>query len=183
MVRIGLDENVIPNPSYPSKSRVLEIMAIASAMGASTSSRLLTSLLLLTSSYFSSATIRSTTLGISIGTPLSLQTGLNQFNPKAFEAIDFAIYAAKSYGLRLILPLTDQYDYYHGGIFTFLRMRGLQARSSSDFGPFYNLSGVVFGDFKNYVQMLIGHRSNLTGVRHSFLLSYVQILILRLNTS
>lgn len=121
-------------------------------------------LLLLVTPLDSTATIRSTTLGISIGTPLSLKPSLGIFNPKAFEAIDFAIYAAKSYGLRLILPLTDQYDYYHGGIFTFLRMRGLNARSSSDFGAFYDTKGVVFGDFKNYVEMLIGHRSNLTGV-------------------
>lgn len=31
----GLDENVVPNPSYPSKARVLEIMAVAKVMGAS----------------------------------------------------------------------------------------------------------------------------------------------------
>jgi hypothetical protein len=31
----GLDENVVPNPSYPSRGRVLEVMAIASVMGAS----------------------------------------------------------------------------------------------------------------------------------------------------
>lgn len=34
-VRPGLDENVQPNPSWPSRGRVLEVMAIASAMGAS----------------------------------------------------------------------------------------------------------------------------------------------------
>lgn len=32
----GLDENVEPSPSYPSKDRVLEAFAIAAAMGAST---------------------------------------------------------------------------------------------------------------------------------------------------
>lgn len=34
---LGLDENVVPNPSYPSRARVTEIMAVARAMGASES--------------------------------------------------------------------------------------------------------------------------------------------------
>lgn len=34
---LALDENVVPSPSYPSKSRVLEAMAVAAAMGASAS--------------------------------------------------------------------------------------------------------------------------------------------------
>lgn len=34
------------------------------------------------------------------------------FNDAAFDSIDYAIYAAKSYGLRVIVPLTDQYQYY-----------------------------------------------------------------------
>lgn len=119
------------------------------------------------------ATIRSTTLGISIGTPLSVQTGLNTTNTKAFEAIDWAIWAAKSYGIRLILPLVDQYDYYHGGIPTFLRFRHLQANSPSDYGPFYDLNSLVFGDFKNYIQVLLNHRSNITGVSLDFLSFHV----------
>ena len=34
------------------------------------------------------------------------------FNDAAFDSIDYAIYAAKLYGLRVIVPLTDQYQYY-----------------------------------------------------------------------
>lgn len=33
---LGLDENVIPNPSYPDRGRVREAFAIAVAMGANT---------------------------------------------------------------------------------------------------------------------------------------------------
>lgn len=63
-------------------------MAIAAAMGATT--------------------IRSQTLGISYGTGLSVENALGQYKESAFAAIDFAVWAAKSYGLRLVLPLTDQ---------------------------------------------------------------------------
>lgn len=84
----GLDENVSPSPSYPAESRVLEAMAIAAAMGATT--------------------IRSQTLGISFGTGLSVENALGQYKEAALAAIDFAVWAARSYGLRLVLPLTDQ---------------------------------------------------------------------------
>ncbi|GAA5893365.1 uncharacterized protein JCM6883_007643 [Sporobolomyces salmoneus] len=141
---LGLDENVVPNPSYPSKERVLEIMAVAKVMGATT--------------------IRSTSLGVSVGTGSSVENALNTFKANdsaAWDAIDFAVYAARSYGLRLIIPLTDQYDYYHGGIPTFLRWRNL---SSTNFDPFYDLSGVVYQDFRAYINNLLTHTSPYTNL-------------------
>ncbi|GAA5954988.1 hypothetical protein JCM3765_003153 [Sporobolomyces pararoseus] len=141
---LGLDENVVPNPSYPSKARVLEIMAVAKAMGATT--------------------IRSTSLGVSFGTGLSIENALNTFKPDnsaAWDAIDFALFAARSYGLRLVIPLTDQYDYYHGGIPTFLRWRNL---SSKNFDPFYDLNGQVYQDFRAYIQNLLSHTSPYTNL-------------------
>lgn len=42
------------------------------------------------------ATIRSTTLGVSVGTALSVQPSLGVFNEEAFAAIDWAVWAAKS---------------------------------------------------------------------------------------
>ncbi|KAK4055790.1 hypothetical protein OIV83_000337 [Microbotryomycetes sp. JL201] len=143
----ALDENVQPNPSIPSQGRVLEIMSIAQAMG--------------------STAIRSHTLGANVGTALSIENALGQFSSRAAEAVDWAIYAAKSYGLRLIIPLTDQYDYYHGkfgGIPTFLRWRGLPADSPDDYGPFYDLESDVYKDFVDFVTTLVTRPSNLTGL-------------------
>jgi hypothetical protein len=42
------------------------------------------------------ATIRSTTLGISVGTPLSVQPRRGVVNQDVFASIDWAIWAAKS---------------------------------------------------------------------------------------
>jgi len=96
---LGLDENVIPPPgspfypkfnaSYPSKGRVVEVMNTLQTMGA--------------------RTIRSQTLGISVGNPLSLMPSLNEWNEKAFEAIDWAIFQARQHGLRVQVPLVDNY--------------------------------------------------------------------------
>jgi hypothetical protein len=91
-------------------------------------------------------------------------------------------YSSRRYGLRLILPLTDQYDYYHGGIPTFLRFQvrstppsprhvptdlirqNLTATNPVYYAPFYDINGPVFVDFKSYLSILISHRSNITGV-------------------
>ncbi|KAM0788655.1 hypothetical protein ACM66B_002757 [Microbotryomycetes sp. NB124-2] len=141
---LALDENVVPNPSIPSNGRVLEAMSIAQAMGATA--------------------IRSHTLGANVGTGLSIENALGQFSSRAAEAVDYAIYAAKMYNLRLIIPLTDQYDYFHGGIPTFLRWRGLPADSPDDYGPFYDLGSDVYKDFVEFVTTLITRPSNLTGL-------------------
>lgn len=35
---------------------------------------------------------------------------LDKYNSQAFEHIDYALYAARSYGVKLVVPLTDQWD-------------------------------------------------------------------------
>jgi len=96
---LGLDENVTPAPgepyyaplkaSYPTKGRVTEIMATVKAMGGTA--------------------IRAHTLGVSTGNPLSVMPALGKINEQAFDAIDWAIYQAREYGLRLLVPLTDNF--------------------------------------------------------------------------
>jgi hypothetical protein len=51
--------------------------------------------------------IRGHTLGVSFGNPLSIEPSLGTFNPAAYEAIDFAIAAARVYGIKLLIPLVD----------------------------------------------------------------------------
>lgn len=100
---LGLDENVIPpagepfyapfNASYPTKGRVTEIMTTLVTMGAKL--------------------IRSQTLGVSVGNPLSLMPALGVYNEQAFESIDWAVFQARQHGLRIIAPLTDDYVHSH----------------------------------------------------------------------
>ncbi|KAK4056494.1 hypothetical protein OIO90_002341 [Microbotryomycetes sp. JL221] len=114
--------------------------------------------------FMMSYTIRAHTLGANVGTSLSIENALGQYSQRAADAVDWAIYAAKMYGIRLIVPLTDQYDYYHGGIYTFLRWRNLPADSPDDFGPFYDLESEVYSDFIDFVTTLITRPSNITGL-------------------
>jgi len=92
---LGLDENVIPpagepfyepyNASYPTKGRITEVMSTLKIMGA--------------------RTIRSQTLGVSVGNPLSLMPELGRVNEDAFDTIDWTVYQARKYGIRIFVPL------------------------------------------------------------------------------
>ena len=96
---LGLDENVIPpvgepfylpfNASYPTKGRITEVMNTLMVMGAHL--------------------IRSQTLGVSVGNPLSVMPELGVYNEAAFDTIDWSVYQARQHGLRIIAPLTDNY--------------------------------------------------------------------------
>ena len=93
---LGLDENVPPGTiAYPTKFRAYDALVTAAGMGA--------------------RVVRSHTLGISCGNPLSFERSLNVFNESALDAADYAVFTAEVLGLKLIIPLTDNYHYFHGG--------------------------------------------------------------------
>ena len=96
---LGLDENVHPPPgqpfyakfnaSYPTQGRITEVMNTLATMGA--------------------RTIRSQTLGVSVGNPLSVMPALGVYNEQAFDTIDWAVFQARQHGLRIMAPLIDNY--------------------------------------------------------------------------
>jgi mannan endo-1,4-beta-mannosidase len=95
-----------------------------------------------------------------------VQPGLNTYNDAAFDAIDYALYAAREYGLRVVIPLTDEHDYYHGGRvganctrsqtiahvlgfqYTFLRWLGTD---QSNFGSQFYTNRTVIDAYRTYV--------------------------------
>ncbi|KAK0731515.1 glycoside hydrolase superfamily [Lasiosphaeris hirsuta] len=158
---LGLDENVTPpagepyyaatKASYPTKGRTTEIMAVIKALGGTM--------------------IRSHTLGVSTGNPLSLMPAKGQVNEKAFEAIDWAVWQARQYRIRLLVPLTDNFDYYHGGKFDFLRWGGFNlSRDRDEKNPavqnFYTNATVVKG-FKGYIRILLTHVNPYTNLTYA----------------
>lgn len=55
--------------------------------------------------------IRLTSCGSSVGTPYSIEPRLGDFsNQQNWDIHDYVIYAAGQYGLRIILPLVENYD-------------------------------------------------------------------------
>lgn len=158
---LGLDENVIPpagepfypptNASYPTKGRATEVMAIVRALGGTA--------------------IRAHTLGVSTGNPLSVWPESGVVNEQAFESIDWAVYQARAYGLRLLVPLTDNYDYYHGGKYNFLRWAGFNLTQSADANnpliqQFYTNATIV-DTFKEYIHTLLTHVNAYTNLTYA----------------
>nr|OQO27610.1 hypothetical protein B0A51_03599 [Rachicladosporium sp. CCFEE 5018] len=159
---LGLDENVIPpagqpfyaptNASYPTHGRITEIMNTLVTMGAHT--------------------IRSQTLGVSTGNPLSLEPDLNVFNEAAFDTIDWTVFQARQHGIRIFAPLVDNYDYYHGGKFNFLRWRGINISSTTSapqdplVQQFYE-NRTIINDFKTYIHHLLTHVNPYTGLSYA----------------
>ncbi|KAF2453838.1 glycoside hydrolase superfamily [Lineolata rhizophorae] len=157
---LGLDENVVPpadepydaatKSSYPTKGRVTEMMNVLNVMGANH--------------------IRAHTLGVSFGNPLALMPERGVINEDAWEAIDWAVYQAGTHGIRLSVPLVDNYDYYHGGKFNFLRWRGIDMTSSDlpdDRVQLFYTDPDIISDFKFYINALLTHMNPYTGLTYA----------------
>ena len=134
---LGLDENV-GGVNYPTQFRVDDALTTATEMGANV--------------------VRSHTLGISTGCSLCFEPSLGNFNQTALQHMDYAIKAAGDHGIRLVIPLTDNWHYYHGGKHNFTDWRGI-----TDENQFY-YNTTVIGDFEQYVGNLLNHVNTYTGV-------------------
>ncbi|MFC4149867.1 cellulase family glycosylhydrolase [Micromonospora mangrovi] len=148
---LGLDENVggtdptdPPTVDYPSYFRIRDGLTTARRMGATV--------------------VRAHTLGVSTGNPRSLEPALGEFNPEAFDRIDYAIAEAHRQGLRLIIPLTDNWQYYHGGRYDFLRWLGL---STDNDGALFYTDPRARAAFKQYLRTLLTHVNRYTGTAYT----------------
>lgn len=133
---LALDDSTM----YPSKFRVDDGLDAAKEMGATV--------------------IRSHSLGISTGCRNCIEPSLGVFNETALEHVDYVIKAAKDRGLRLIIPLTDNYRYAAGGKHNFTDWRGI-----SDENQFYYDTQVI-SDFETYIRTLLNRVNTYTGVAY-----------------
>jgi len=133
---LGLDENE-GGVHYPTPFRIRDGLTTAAGMGCTL--------------------VRGHTLGISTGSALSFEPALGVFNGSALDAADFAISVADELGLRLIIPLTDNWRYYHGGKHSFTDWLGLPSEED-----FYSDSRAVAA-FEAYIAARLAHVSSYTG--------------------
>jgi hypothetical protein len=135
---LGLDENV-GGVAYPTKFRIEDALATAAGLNLTV--------------------LRSHTLGISTGNPLSFEPSLDLFNHSALDAADYAIHVAETLGLKLQVPLTDPYKYYHGGLHNFVSWVTGQ---DTDETPFYTNASVIAA-FERYLTARLTHVNPYTG--------------------
>lgn len=143
---LGLDENVPPGTvDYPTAFRVNDVLATAKEMGVNV--------------------VRSHA-AISFGCPKCIKPTLTTYNETAFQQLDYVIKTAGDQGVRLILPLIDQYNYYHGGKKSWTKWFGYPDDGISYTGyEFYNQPAIIDA-FKQYVNTLLNRVNTYTGVAY-----------------
>ena len=104
--------------------------------------------------------VRAHNLGISVGCSNCIEPALGVFNNTAFAHDDYVIKAAHDHGMRLIIPLTDNWHYPAGGKHTFTDWRGI-----ADENQFYSNAQVI-SDFKTYISALLNHVNAYTGIAY-----------------
>ncbi len=133
---LALDDSTL----YPSQFRVKDALDAAKEMGLTV--------------------IRSHDLGISTGCPNCIEPSLGVFNETALEHVDYVLKAAADRGLRLIIPLTDNWHYPAGGKHNFTDWRGISDENQF----YYNLQ--VISDFEAYVSTLLNRVNIYTGIAY-----------------
>src|SRR5260370_40459 len=133
---LALDDST----SYPSQFRVNDALDATKAMGATV--------------------IRSHSLGISVGCGNCIEPAPGVFNETTLVHDDYVIKAAGEHGIRLIIPLTDNYHYAQGGKHTFTDWRGIL-----DENQFY-YNHQVISDFETYIRTLLNRVNTYTGVAY-----------------
>lgn len=166
---MGLDDNIRDgngSPTYPTQYRVRNAFSGAVTMKANV--------------------LRTHTLGISVGCANCIEPSLGNFNDAAFQSIDYAVQQAGVNHIKLIIPLTDQWRYYHGGKWNFVHWASqagvagvtdtksdLSRNAGNDYGSsstekeieqqFYTNS-TIQGYYKDYISHILNHVNQYTGV-------------------
>ncbi len=75
--------------------------------------------------------VRAHSIGISTGTSKSYETAVGVYNDANLDSADYAVYQAKQHGTYLMIPMTDNWNYYHGGKWNFVHWAYQQNPGSS----------------------------------------------------
>jgi mannan endo-1,4-beta-mannosidase len=102
---LGLDDNAGGSPgTFPSQAKITAAFIGMRQLG--------------------TTLVRAHTIGISAGTPMSYLTGYSGATPRYSDAnmaaADWAVHQAGLHGIHLMCPLTDEWNYYHGGAWWFV---------------------------------------------------------------
>jgi mannan endo-1,4-beta-mannosidase len=143
----GLDENGRTAVNYPTSYRVQTALATTAGLG--------------------ETVVRCETCGTSTGSPLTVEPALNVFNQTALRHIDYFVAQAQKYGIRLDVPLTNNWDYYLGGYRDFVQWLGLATPADCPTQACANIfytNPKVVAAFEKYISVLLNHVNVYTGV-------------------
>ncbi|CAO2835124.1 unnamed protein product [Amaranthus hypochondriacus] len=93
-----------------------------------------------------------------------LQSSPGSYNDQMFQGLDFVIYEAKKYGIKLVLSLVNNYEDY-GGKKQYVEWAKTQGQSISSEDDFYT-NPVVKGLYKNHIKRVLTRVNSITGVAY-----------------
>ncbi len=144
---LGLDENVPTNGTidFPTNFRVDDALATAKEMG---------------------ATVVRSHLVNSFGCAKCIMPTLGNYNEAAWQKVDYAIKAAGDQGIRLILPVIDMYNYYHGGKKTWTKWYGYPDDGVIYTGYEFFSDANIITAFKQHLSVMLNRVNTYTGVAY-----------------
>jgi hypothetical protein len=141
---LNQDEGVI---GYPSDSQVNVALGDVADMGGTV--------------------VRCHTCGISTGNPQSVEPSLGTFNTTALDHIDYFVAQAGKDGIRLVIPLVDNWNDYDGPYRNFTDWLGLSTPSNCPSAAcasqFYTNPRAIAA-YEQYISAILNHVNVYTGV-------------------
>lgn len=145
----GLDDDARTGFNYPSPFRVRSALQTMVDMG--------------------ETVVRCQTCGISTGNPFSVEPYLGGVSQTALRHIDYFIAQAQHYGLKVLIPFTDNYGYYLGSYCDYTDWLHLSSPSDCPseraVSAFYD-DPTAISAFEKYIAVMLNHVNHYTGVRN-----------------
>jgi hypothetical protein len=100
---------------------------------------------------------------LTVGKISAVQPSLGVFNDNAMQPIDYALSLCAAAGIKLIVPLVDNYNYFTGGKFWYCKANGVTPDSVAS--QFFTNAAVI-DSFKEHVRYVLTHVNRFTGVAY-----------------
>jgi hypothetical protein len=98
-----------------------------------------------------------------VGTTNSVQPTLGSFNADSLEPNDYLLARCAALGIRVIIPLVDNYQYFSNGKFWYCTANGVTPDGSAS--QFFSNSTVI-NSFKAFISFVLNHRNPYTGLKY-----------------
>ncbi|WP_346837050.1 glycoside hydrolase family 2 TIM barrel-domain containing protein [Microbulbifer sp. SAOS-129_SWC] len=90
------------------------------------------------------------------------ETGEIGLNEEAMRVMDRLIYLADIYGLRLIIPVIDQWSWW-GGKRELAQMVGEADQDTKESGPLYDIDSKTYAAYQHIIEQLLTRKNTCTG--------------------